>query len=153
MKPSVLVAGEEAGFTLLEILLVLVILALFTALVVPYVGKGFGGVKTKVAAGTIATTMKRARGLALRVRSTCTVSFTENNKVVIACANKKAEARVIQLEKGVKVYSDSGLSVEFFPSGSSTGGSFKVSGQGAKTYAIKIEPSTGRVRVKSIQVL
>ena len=154
MKPFVTGAGKEAGFTLLEILLVLIILALFAALAVPYLGNGFGGVKTKVAAGTIAATMKRARGLALRERSICTVSFVEGNKMVLGCANKKEKVQEIQLEKGVKVLSGNGLSVEFSPSGSSSGGNFKVNGPGSeKAYAIRVEPSTGHVRVKYIQVL
>lgn len=141
---------REAGFTLLEIILVIAIIALVAALVAPRLNRGLGGVKTRTAASTIAATMKRAKGLALRARSKCTVNFTDSNRMLVGCAGSRTEAREIRLDEGVQVDSDNGRSVDFFPGGSSSGGSFEVKGpDGSNAYTVMIEPSTGHVKVRA----
>ena len=53
------------GFTLFELLVVLVLMALIAAVSAPFLSKGFGRVETKGSAQDVAAALRRARGEAV----------------------------------------------------------------------------------------
>lgn len=70
------------GFTLIEVLVVLVLLAALTALVAPSVGRGFGAIELQTTARQVAATLRLARTRSVREQRVFLVGFDlEKNRI------------------------------------------------------------------------
>ena len=70
------------GFTLIEVLVVLVLLAALTAVAAPSIGRGFGAIELQTTARKIASTLRQARMKAVREQQAFVVGFDlEKNEV------------------------------------------------------------------------
>lgn len=144
MRPS------ASGFTLLELLAVLLILALVTAFVVPSLGGG-AAVDIKSAALSLAAGLRQTRNQALN----------DNRPAVLALDVEKrefqlpGERRVRKLPQRVDIslftarseqLGENRAGIRFFPDGSSTGGRITLS-TGSMRYLVDVDWLTGRVSV------
>jgi type II secretion system protein H len=78
------VAGHPGGFTLLELIVVLVIVGLMSALVVPRLTGPMGNLELKAAARTISASLRYARSRAAAEKTVCAALFDlDNNRLVI----------------------------------------------------------------------
>jgi general secretion pathway protein H len=141
---------HERGFTLVEILAVVAIMSLTVALVFPSLISGLGRGGLKTTARKMAASLEYSRNRALRERVAYYVEASGRRLLV-----RRAGARTPEVEiegaKNIEVASAGGGAIVFFPSGGSSGGALKVSDTKRETYYnIKVEPSTGRVRVSSL---
>lgn len=142
-----LAARGSGGFTLLEILLVIVIFSLSIALVSPYVGSGLESFTVKSTAKKVAAALNHARVFALRDRQNYYARFTDD-QVVIEASKGSGRKKEMPIPEGVRIEAREGPVVVFYPGGASSGGTFEVKGsreQGG--YTIKVEPSAGTVKV------
>ena len=141
---------KRAGFTLFELLVVLTIIALASAVIVPSL-VGRSGLEVKRNASELAAGLRQARGQAIvRNRATSVLLDVDRRQFKVA-----DDGRPRQLHKDVTLTLYTARSellgaqagnIRFFPDGSSTGGRITVSG-GRQTYLVDVDWLTGRVRV------
>ena len=147
-------AGDRrgaAGFTLFELLIVLVILGLTVAVAVPLFARALPGLELTASARTVASTLREARSLAI----------ANNREVAVAV---DIERRSIDLAGLRTEFLDEGISlrlftaaeelidrgagrIRFYPDGTSTGGRVRLIGDGRR-YDVDIDWITGAVSVK-----
>lgn len=136
---------QSHGFTLLEILLVLLIFSLAVTIASLSVTSGLNKIRHKTAAKRISTMFAYARNLAIAERR---VYYTEviAGRVVVAAVNSDNIKKALLLPDGLEVESTQGSTILFYPGGSSSGGVFKVlDRKGAALFILRIDPSTGKV--------
>ncbi|MCP4714396.1 MAG: prepilin-type N-terminal cleavage/methylation domain-containing protein [Deltaproteobacteria bacterium] len=86
------------GFSLIELMIVLVIMGLMLAFVGPRVAKSLGGLGIKTAAKKIAGTLRYAKGRAVNTGSLYTVIFdTEKKRVILLRAPQDQYSRQLQV--------------------------------------------------------
>lgn len=138
------------GFTLLELLAVLLILALMAVFVVPSLGGG-AAVEIKSAALSLAAGLRQTRNQALN----------DNRAAILALDVDKrefqlpGEQRVRKLPTRIDISLFTARSeqlgehrgaIRFFPDGSSTGGRITLSTKGMR-YLVDVDWLTGRISV------
>ena len=137
--------GRQSGFTLLELLVVLTVLALMYALAAPRLGAGLPGVSARGAARDLVAVLQEGRSLAL----------TEQRQVVVSI---DAEARSLQLDgrpqplRGrAEIHAidteTEPVAVLFYPDGSSSGIELRVE-QENHLYRVSVDWLTGRVALQ-----
>ena len=95
--------GNTAGFTLLEMLVVLVLVGIITAVAVPVAGAGIQTLRLQSAARHVAAALRLARGRAIRSQEIHLVSLDrEQHRVTVASGDLRFQ-RSFQLPPGVRL--------------------------------------------------
>ena len=143
-------SGRMAGFTLLEVVVVLVIAGLvYAVLLASPFGRASSG-DLKAAARTLASGLRQAQ----------TVAITSRRDALLTVDVESREFRVADLEPhkvsdrvDLKLYtaqqevsSERVGAIRFYPDGSSTGGRITVS-SGERKYLVDVDWITGRVSI------
>src|SRR5262249_35722740 len=93
--------SSQAGFSLLELVAVLMLLALATAIVVPSLGRGLATVQLKTSSREIAAAIRLARSKAVREQQVFLLGFdSEKNEVELASLNPGFR-RSFELPRGI----------------------------------------------------
>lgn len=138
------------GFTLFEVLVVMLIVALVAAASAPVISGRLGGVQQRTAARDLATVLRQTRGAAI----------AENRDLALAI---DTETHTYAIEGGPPRHLPESLSVSlfaaeterlgptagqirFFPDGSSTGGEVTLAAA-QQQYVVRVDWLTGRVEV------
>ena len=140
------------GFTLLELLVVLVIAGAGYALLVRFNAGGVSGAQLKSAARAVAAGLRDARGTAIaRQESTALVIDLENRSMEVGGG---ARARELPRRLDLKLYTAQSEIVDgkrgairFYPDGSSTGGRVTLA-SGERRFLVDVDWLTGRVSIK-----
>lgn len=140
------------GFTLLELLVVLVIAASGYALVVRFTSGGVSGAELKSAARAVAAGLRDARGTAIaRQQSTALVLDLERRSMEVG---EGLRARQLPARLDMKLYTAQSEIVDgkrgairFYPDGSSTGGRVTLA-SGERQFLVDVDWLTGRVSIK-----
>lgn len=145
-KPTTFGLRGNAGFTLIEMLVVLTILALMMAVVVPAINRGMSVTANDVARD-VQIGLRKARSDAVtQQKSQAFVVDTQNREFQIRGRKKTRLPEDIELT--AKVASGEAMqgkaAVRFYPDGSSTGGRIGVQ-QDDEQILINIDWLTGRV--------
>lgn len=146
-------ARRCAGFTLLELLLVLTGLALLAGLVVAYLPSGSTRAEVAAAAREVASGLRRARGAAIAGNVPVVFVLDVKNR-----SYRVGTGRPVQLAQTLALTIDAARSertgdaaggVRFFPDGSATGGRISLRGAGERANAavVTVDWVTGRVDV------
>lgn len=165
--------ARNKGFTLLELLVVLVLISVVTALVAPRFSAPLGNLQLKTAVKKIAGSLRYARSLAAgeKISRVCLFDF-ENQIVTINSAPAQTEPEqnagdenaappnsrriTYALPKGVALkhaYAgdamvDSGVfQLVFYANGSSSGGDIVIEGDNGRAMLIHIDFVTGMVEI------
>lgn len=138
------------GFTLLEILLVLAILAIGAALTLPALVRP-SGTELRTATGSMVAGLRRARDIAVSAQqpATLTVDLAERYFSVSGEAGQRQLPQRIELTLFTarsELESDRRGRIRFFPDGSSTGGRVTLA-SGEHRYHVDVDWLTGQVRV------
>src|SRR5206468_7818951 len=89
------------GFTLLELLVVLLLIGLLTALVFPSIGRGMGALGLKTSSRDIVATLRLARSKAITEQKIYWVSFDlEKNQVELSSDDRRYQ-KFFQLPEGI----------------------------------------------------
>ena len=139
----------QRGFTIIELLVVMVIMALAYTLASPMISSGVSGAELKASARQIAAGLRKARSDA--------ISRRQESVLTLDLATRQfqltGDARVYRLPPSVavKVFTaqselvgGTAGSIRFFPDGGSTGGRITLSAN-ARNYDVDINWLTGQV--------
>lgn len=149
--PTLSVGSKPAsGFTLIEVLVVLVILALTMAVVVPAISKGRGGSIDEVTRD-LAVTLRKARSDAvLSQRSSVVLLDVQGRRYWQERAGREGsipERMEVKTSVATSEVSDGVAGIRFFPDGSSTGGTISLS-MGQSTSRVLVDWLSGRVSIQ-----
>ncbi len=145
-------AGNDSrGFSLLELVLVLLLLALSTTIVLPNIEKGLQDREIRAAALGLAATARdlRSRALMDGIPHQLILNLAQNSYLAgpgreIALPSDVKFAQV----RGGEALGNEARKFYFFPNGSSLGGEIILSdSRNAASYSIRLEPLTGKVAV------
>lgn len=144
--------AAQRGFTLLELLMVLVIAAAGYALVVRFTAGGVSGAELKSAARAVAAGLRDARGTAIaRQESAALVLDLEHRSFEVS---GRGRARSLPERLELKLYTaqseivdEKRGAIRFYPDGSSTGGRVTVA-SGERRFLVDVDWLTGRVTIK-----
>ncbi len=146
MKPA-----RTDGFTLLELLVVLAVVALMTAIAAPRFAAALPGAELDSGARKLAAGLREARSMA--VSTNRAVPFTLRGGANLYTIGRGGESRqlpgklAITLVTGSREITGANQgSIRFFPDGSSTGGRIELKGAGGKR-SIEVDWLTGRIRL------
>ena len=143
--------GNNKGFSLLELGVVLLLLGLMTAIVVPSLDRGLKKREVRKSAMELAATARGLRRKAIYESTPQRLVFdpfensyqTSRAKKVLLSSNIK----ILAVEGGEPV--GKGLrQFLFFPNGSALGGEVRIAGGQGASYVIRLLPLSGRVVVK-----
>ncbi|MDX1434393.1 MAG: GspH/FimT family protein [Gammaproteobacteria bacterium] len=144
---------RSPGFTLVELLAVLLILALVAAAVIPSIGRS-SAVEVRGAARTLVSGLRRARSHALtQLRAADFAVDVERREFRLP---GEPEPRTLPERIDLTLFtarsrleSESSGAIRFFPDGSSTGGRITVSG-GGQRYLVDVDWLTGKVSARQV---
>lgn len=143
---------SSRGFTLLELLVVLLVLATAAALAAPAIGRSTDAVRVRAEVAGFAAMLRHAREQAIvtgRPHSVV-VDPAAGQITIVAPAETTSEDQVLKRRSipagwGVDAPTPGALSVRFEPQGNSSGGDFRLV-VGGFAYRVTVDPVTGRVR-------
>ncbi len=141
----------QKGFTLVELLVVLLILGVLLALAPPVFNRALPGLELRAAAREVAATLREARGRAIRANQEAAVAFDLaegvyrlEGKAGIHSFNRAWELTLVVGHS--ERLGDDGGRIRFFPDGASTGGQVTLA-SGATSYSVVVDWLTGDVDV------
>lgn len=142
--------GRRAGgFTLLELIVTLAILAVVVALVMPSIGRGTEAVRMRAEVAGFAAMLRHARERAIVSQKPQAVVVDPTNQRISVRAGGPdgdvRETRPIPERLVVEATPPPALTVQFDARGGSSGGDFRLR-SGAIAYRITVDALTGRVR-------
>jgi len=153
-RPEGRQAGLASGFTLVEVLAVLVVLALVVGLAATQLGTRHGGAALEAAAHEIASRCRAARAAAIRQAESRAVVIDMGTRVVTA----GADVPPFRIAESIGVTSETSAAerqggkvagIRFFPNGASTGGKVRLETE-RQAYEVRVNWLTGRVVVERV---
>ena len=138
-----------AGFTLLELIVTLGILAVVIALVTPSIGRGTEAVRMRAEVAGFSAMLRHARERAIVSQKPQAVVVDPSSQRVSVRAGgpegEVRESRALAESMTVQAVPPPALTVQFDARGGSSGGDFRLS-SGAITWRVTVDALTGRVR-------
>ena len=142
---------RQRGFTLLEIVIVLVIMAVGMSVVLAFSGKGASAADLKSSARALASGLRAAQSTAMATRRDAVLTLDVDAREFAFSGESKSH----RLPDGVdlklytaqtEVESERKGSIRFYADGSSTGGRITVSA-GERKFLVDVDWLTGRVSI------
>lgn len=139
------------GFTLVEIMVVLVIVALMMALVGSSISRNISGAQMRTAASKVAASIRYTRTQAILTK-TEQLFLVDTEKLTYQAAEREAE----ELPEGMTVElntarseltSETAGGIRFYPDGGSTGGNVRLEANG-RIYRVNVAWLTGEASVE-----
>ncbi|BAU50064.1 general secretion pathway protein H [Sulfurifustis variabilis] len=141
----------ESGFTLLELLVVLVLAASVAALVAPALSGAVALAELKAGARTLASALRHARGRAIAEHRDVALLLDVEARTWRVTGQERTHRLVSRLDLRLytaqsEVTSRDAGSIRFFPDGSSTGGRITLAARN-RAYVVDVAWLTGRVTI------
>ena len=143
--------GNIKGFTLLEILVGLAILALVLAIVPPMFTNVIDSPQMKSATRTLASGLKQARNEAIsKQRETTLTLDVETRQFALGGKQHQLDlpkdTKLTLIAANTEQLNDQQAAIRFFPDGSSTGGRIELGNQ-RNEYMIDVNWLTGKIQI------
>jgi general secretion pathway protein H len=142
---------SSSGFTLLEMVIVLMLMGLIAAVTIPIFGSGVSTTELRGAARELAAGLRLARGQAIAQRSEAALALNVSARAF----SVPPDPRVHALPRGIDlklftaqndIVSDQIGAIRFYPDGGSNGGRVTLSA-GTRKYDVDVDWLTGRVAI------
>jgi general secretion pathway protein H len=141
--------GAEAGFTLLELLAVLFLMALLLGLVMPSLLHSWQREKNRATLRELATTLRTARSEAVtRGRKVRVFLDLKTGRYRVEGSARRGALTGVSLTDAVLVWHNQDKSqgyIAFFGDGSSSGGQLALMEPTGRRYLLEVAPITGKV--------
>ena len=146
---------SRKGFSLFELLIVLILVALAAGVVMPSFSRGLRGLELETAGRDLITRMKQARSRAIasqKVSRIILVSSEEGPDYYVLANEFEQELNRVLLPERVSIevqedqFEGHLARVNFYPNGRSSGGSFYLQNE-TREIEIWVDPITGFARV------
>ncbi len=146
--------SSTKGFTLVELVVVLMIVALMMALIGTSISRNISGAEMRSAARKVAASMRYTRTKAILSKSQ-QVFLLDTETLVF----KAADREPVELPEGMNVElntarseltSETAGGIRFFPDGGSTGGNIRLEANG-RIYRINVAWLTGEASLQQIE--
>jgi general secretion pathway protein H len=150
MTPRQALRRPAPGFTLIELVVVLAILAAVAALVLPAVGRGLDGLRVRREADRVAGLLREARLLAVTRREQTRVTLDRaRSAVMLIEADTDARERGVVMPPGLRLSVAAGReSLTFSPRGLTQEARWIVEGPAGRRFAVAVDAVSGRVTVR-----
>jgi general secretion pathway protein H len=142
---------REAGFTLLEVIVVLVLAGIIYAILLAVPMRGASAADLKASARVLASGLRQAQSMAMVTRQDAVLTLDLDSREFVLPGEK--EPRKLPDGIDLKLYtaqsevtSDRKGAIRFYPDGSSTGGRITVSA-GERKFLVDVDWLTGRVSI------
>lgn len=140
------VVRTERGFTLLELIVVLAILALAAGLAAPSISRSTDALRLRAEVAGFSAVLRHAREQAITTRQPHRVVVEPASHLVRVYAGEEVRrTRSIPTRWSVDAPGDASLAVRFEPHGTSTGGHYRIVADNV-VWRVTIDAFTGRVR-------
>lgn len=151
MQPLIEVSRSR-GFTLLELIVVLLVLGLLYGLAMPMLGAGSTGLDMKAASRQLAAGLRKARGVAVAERREAVLALDVAQRTFSLTGDPKTYVLPKQLELSLftaqsELVREETGGIRFFPDGTSTGGRVTISAGTAQQW-VDVDWVTGRVTIQ-----
>jgi general secretion pathway protein H len=138
------------GFTLLELIVTLAVLALAAAVVTPAIGRGTDALQARADVAGFAATLRHARERAITSQRTHRVVVdADGHRVSIVAPAASSEDKEVRetrtLSPRLTIDAPKGTEVTFDARGLASGADFKLT-SGGIVYRVTVDRLTGRVR-------
>lgn len=153
MKEARVRRSAVAGFSLVELIAVLAVLAGAAALVAPSVGRTAERVRARAEVGAVAAFLRAAREHAVTRGQTLEVVVDRDAHTLVAQragregAGGALRRRTVSARLRIEARPP-GARVTFFPHGTSSGAHFALAADGAGSYVITVDALTGRITMR-----
>jgi prepilin-type N-terminal cleavage/methylation domain-containing protein len=138
---------DARGFTLLELIVTLVVVAVAVGLVAPTIGRSTETLRTRAEVAGFSATFRHARERAITTRQPYTVVVNPTNRLVMVTTGEDEVqwTRTLSSRVEIRAETPAALTVHFEPQGTSSGGEFHLT-SGKISYRVTVDAVTGRVR-------
>jgi type II secretion system protein H len=157
--------GDQNGFTLLELVLVLVLMGLIAGLTLPFVVSTLDRIKLQSEVRQIASALQFARSEAISKKTLFTFNIDINkNQYWLAIPKHEEITQSKQLDETVQIIdykradetlTEGTLMILFYPLGNSSGGTLRFKSLDDKKeeniYAVIIDPITGKPTIRLLE--
>ena len=140
---------SRGGFTLLELIVVLFVLALGVGLVAPVIGRSVDTFRGRSEVARFSAMLRYARDQAITTRRghAVVVDLNARKTTIVAAPDEVQRTRALPADLTVEAIPPQTLVVRFEPNGVSSGGDFRLTSAGTR-YRVTVDPLTGRVRIE-----
>lgn len=150
---------SERGFSLLELLVVIIIMGVISALALPSFSKFLENIEMRKSIRSLSSILRFARSRAIQEGASHKVNFEEKGLWV---SKEDRDGRYIRLEgkRGANIIlpelevaplsEGNEASITFYPKGTSSGGEIILEVRNEQAYRITVERITGKIRVEKI---
>ena len=134
------------GYTLIELIVVLLLLSLAAAVAAPAVGRGLASLRLRAEVAGIVSFLRAARERAITQGVTTEIAVASEGQALV----REPGHAVKRLAEGLRLMADppDAHRVRFLPEGISTGGRFQLEVPDARGYVVTVEALTGRVAMR-----
>ena len=137
---------DERGFSLLELIVVLAILALAAGLVAPSISRSTDALRMRTEIAGFSAVLRHAREQAITTRQAHRVVVEPaEHQIRVFAGDEVRRTRPFPSRWSVDAPGDASLAVRFEPHGTSTGGQYRIVADNV-VWRVSIDAFTGRVR-------
>lgn len=143
--------GGSHGYTLIEVVMVMAVLAIASAVLAPAVGRTVDGVRVRTEVAGVASFLRWAREQAVSRRESYEVVLVPGARALLfrraggeSISGVETRRQLSPLLQITPVSGRFAQPITFMPQGRSSGGGFRIEAAGPRVYIITVDPLTGR---------
>jgi general secretion pathway protein H len=156
---------ESNGFTLLELILVLMLMGLIAGLTLPFVVSTLDRIKLQSEVRQISSAIQFVRSEAISRKTLFTFNVDiDNNKYWLAIPKQEEvtqskpideTVKIIDYQRADETLTEGAFEILFYPRGNSSGGTIRFKSTDDKDeesiYAVTIDPITGKPKISHLE--